>query len=74
MTESQEMLLSYVAARAAEIMADKRKRGIRPLTVTEREIADGIRGNILECMRELVRVGYYRGTRTINCAALEAID
>lgn len=72
MNEVQEMLLSYVAARTAEIVTAKRERGVRPLIATEDEILKGIREDVVECMRELVRIGYYQGTKTLNRAALLA--
>lgn len=71
MTELQEMLLGYVAAKTAAIIAAKEREGKMPLAVSEDELMQGLRTDVLECMRELHRMEEYIGSRTINKALLK---
>lgn len=74
MTELQEMLLGYVSAKTAAIIAAKETGGKRPLGASEDELMEGIRDDVRECMRELHRVRFYRGSKTINKAMLLKIE
>lgn len=63
-------LKEWVRARAELIISSKEKAGILPAVATEREIIEGIRFAVLECMRSLYKEGAFKGTTTINHPAL----
>lgn len=65
-----EGLMEYVRDRTEAILEEKAHNSIEPLIATEREIISEIRTDALECMRELYRRGFFRGTNTINEPAL----
>lgn len=70
MTENQKKLMPYIEAKVEDIIYDKEKRNIIPAIATEPEIVYGIRGDIIECMRELHRSRSYNATNTLNSPAL----
>ena len=70
MTEDQKKLMPYVEARIESVIGDKEASHIRPLIATENEIVANLRGDVLECMRELYRQDRYTPTNTLNHPAL----
>ena len=74
MTENQKLLLPYLEARTNDVINDNTSSGIVPLRATAPEIIADIRGDVLECMRELHRQKVFTGTETINDAALKRFE
>ena len=70
MTEDQKKLMPYVEARVERVISDKESSYTRPLVATENEIVANVRGDVLECMRELYRQEKYTPTNTLNHPAL----
>ncbi|MBD5585350.1 MAG: hypothetical protein HDQ88_09730 [Clostridia bacterium] len=70
MTEDQKKLMPYVETRVESVITEKESCNIRPLIATENEIVANVRGDVLECMRELYRQEKYTPTNTLNHPAL----
>ena len=66
MKERQEILLPYLRRIVEEIIKRKEDKKERPLGATDLEILIEFRDDLLECMRELHRLGEYKASRTIN--------
>lgn len=65
-----EHLKKYVEMRVEEIFSEKESRSILPLVATHSEIMADIRQDVIDCMRLLYQEGKFKGTRTLNQAAL----
>jgi hypothetical protein len=66
MTEQQNNLLSYIDCRCQTIIHDKQSRSVQPDCALLNEILADTKRDTIECMRELIRSGKYRGAISIN--------
>jgi hypothetical protein len=66
MTDQQNNLLAYVESRINAVIEDKRSRRVSPDCAALNEILANAHNDAIECMRELIRSGRYRGAISIN--------
>lgn len=70
MTDHWKELMPYVKAKVESIFTSKSSKQIFPILASEPEILDGIREDLIQCMKELANTGSYRETLTLNHPAL----